>query len=295
MLKHHNEKPATPGRVTILGASGFLGAALCRRLAERGIGTCAPASKELDLAAENAGERLAGLLRKDDALVMLAALTPDRGRDIATLMKNLRMAEAVCAALAKQAVAHVVYISSDAVYPFRSGLVSEETPAEPADLYAAMHRTRELMFQSACGDMPLAVLRSTLLYGPGDTHNSYGPNRFRRIAAETGKITLGGEGEETRDHMFVDDAAMLVADVIAHRSRGLLNLASGQSETFRAVAGQVAAQFGQAVEVQGSPRGMPVTYRSFDITALLTAFPHFKATTLEAGLATAHQDISGSG
>ncbi len=292
MLEHLNEKPAMPERVVVAGASGFLGSALCRRLAGEGAAHIALSSNEVDLAADGAAEKLAGMLREGDALVMLAALTPDRGRDVATLMRNLRMAEQVCAALAERPVAQVVYLSSDAVYSFRSETVSEETPAEPGDLYAAMHRTRELIFQDACKEMPLAVLRPTLLYGEGDTHGSYGPNWFRRQAAETGRISLGGEGEETRDHMFVADAAAVIAEVVRHRSRGLLNLASGRSESFRRVAELVAGAFPREIEIAGSPRQFPITHRRFDVSAMRQAFPDLAATPLEEGLEAAHAEVA---
>jgi len=292
MLKHLNEHPSAPARVVVLGASGFLGKALLAKLAERGIATLAPTRSTLDLAERDAASELERILRPDDTLVMLAALTPDRGKDIATLMNNLAMAETVCRALAHKPVRHCIYVSSDAVYPFRGGLVNEQTAAEPADLYAAMHRTRELMFADACGEISLAILRPTLLYGPGDTHNSYGPNRFRRQAAESGAISLGGEGEETRDHLFVEDAAGILCDVIDHRSEGLLNVASGRSVTFMEIARMVAAQFDTPVEVKGSPRNMPVTHRTFDTTALLAAFPRITLTSLDDGLARAHRDVA---
>ncbi len=77
-------------------------------------------------------------------LVFLAALTPDKGRDSGTLMRNLAMGRAVCEATRGVELAQLVYASSDAVYSFATPSISEETPAIPLDLYGAMHRTREL-------------------------------------------------------------------------------------------------------------------------------------------------------
>ena len=53
--------------------------------------------------------------------------------------------------------------------------------------------------------VPIVVLRPSPLYGVADPHNGYGPNRFSRLAAQGGEITLFGEGEEKRDHVFVED------------------------------------------------------------------------------------------
>src|SRR5206468_9442920 len=107
---------------------------------------------------------------------------------VEAVMRDLRMAEGVARALERVRPDHVVYLSSDAVYPFGSGLVTERSCAQPSDLYGMMHLARELLLGSAVG-APFVVLRPTLVYGTGDPHNSYGPNRFRRIARKDGMIT----------------------------------------------------------------------------------------------------------
>jgi nucleoside-diphosphate-sugar epimerase len=288
MLEHTNPTPRNPGRVVLLGGNGFFGKALAGLLRAAAIETLAPASADLDLCGDQARAGLTGLLRPGDSLVILSALTPDRGRGIPTFMANLRMMENLCAALAQMEPAHVVYFSSDAVYPFGAGLISEASPAAPADLYGAMHRSREFMLAQAPAPN-LCILRPTMVYGSGDTHNSYGPNRFRRQAGREGKIVLGGGGEETRDHLYIGDLAELTFRVLTHRSRGLLNLVTGRSLDFLTVARLVAAQF--PVEVQTTPRTGPVTHRAFDNTALLKAFPGYVFTPLEQGVALAHGDL----
>jgi nucleoside-diphosphate-sugar epimerase len=291
-LEHRQNPPAEPARVVVLGSRGFIGAALVRDLQAAGIPTLAVASADLDLSAPDAAAALTALLRPEDTVVFLSALTPDKGRDIATSMRNLRMGEAVAAALQAQPVAHLVYISSDAVYPFESGLVSEATPAAPTDLYGAMHRTRELMMQQAFKG-PLAVLRPTLVYGAADTHNSYGANRFRRMAQKDGKIVLGGKGEETRDHVLIDDLVAMIREVLRHRSHGTLNLVTGQSVTFDELARLVAGLFSPAAEVVHTPRQSPVTHRHFDSAARRRAFPEFRFTPLADGLRKVHREAIG--
>lgn len=288
MLTHHREAGGALPRIVVVGAGGFVGRALCRLLGEAKLDHLALGSRDIDLTAADGAARLAAQLVPGDAVVMLSALTPDKGRDRATFMRNLAMADAVCGAIEAKAPAHVVYISSDAVYPFESGLVSEQTPAVATDLYSAMHLARETLLRQAAGKAPCAVLRPTMIYGAGDTHNSYGPNRFRRLAAKDGKITLGGAGEETRDHIAVADAAALILRVLQRGSAGLLNLATGRSPSFDEAARMVAGHFSPPAEVIHTPRQSPVTYRRFDVTALHKAFPDFRFTVLEEGLAAAH-------
>src|SRR5450631_4235023 len=118
MLSHQNSQPEKPTRVVVLGAGGVIGKVLLKRLKADAIAVLGLGSMEIDLIELAAAEELQALLRADDAVVFLSALTPDKGRDIATLMRNLRMAEAVAAAVAAVRCKHLVYMSSDAVYPF---------------------------------------------------------------------------------------------------------------------------------------------------------------------------------
>lgn len=289
MLTHNNPAASAPSRVVILGANGFVGQALRRRLEQNKVVVCAVGRGEVDLIAAGAAARLAAELKPDDTVVFLSAVTPDKGRGIEHFLANLQMGSAFCAALEKSLVAHVLYISSDAVYPFRTGLVSEETAAEPVDLYGAMHLSREIMIKQA-SKAPVAILRATLVYGAADTHNSYGPNRLRRMARKDKKMTLFGAGEETRDHIYIDDVTALIEQVIRHRSAGTLNLATGSSISYADLAAKIKDLGASAIEIVPTKRQNPITHRTFDVTAIHRAFPAFRFTPLDEGLAIAHRD-----
>lgn len=285
MLTHLQPAPAKPARVVILGASGFIARALATKLSADQIPCLAVASRQIDLAAPDAGAKLAALLQPGDAVVMTAALTPDKGRDTATLMKNIRMAEQVAAALTVKPFAHLVYLSSDAVYDWRHPLISEVTAPSPTDLYSTMHLAREqVLGAAATTKIPFCILRPCAVYGPGDTHNGYGPNRFARTALAEGKIKLFGAGEETRDHVFIDDVTAIIGLALHHRSTGTLNIVSGCSASFAEVAGLVAELCPRPVVIETLPRGGPVTHRHLDATALLRAFPGHRPTSLAMGL-----------
>ena len=120
----------------------------------------------------------------------------------------------------------------------------------PESLHGVMHLAREIMFRSEIA-APLVTLRPTLIYGAGDPHNGYGPNRFRRLAAKGEPIVLFGKGEERRDHVLIDDVAELAARVIYRRSTGALNVATGVVTGFRDIAEAVVALSGRAVADQG--------------------------------------------
>lgn len=285
MLTHTHLTPQTPARVVILGAGGFIGGAITRRLSQTGVAPLALGRPAFDLLAAGAADQLAEALQPTDTLIFVSARAPVKNP--AMLLENLRMGEAVCAALARQPVAHVVYLSSDAVYKDSTGPIAESSCAEPGSLHGVMHLAREVMLRTAHAG-PLALVRPTLVYGLEDPHNGYGPNRFRRLAAEGKEIVLFGEGEERRDHVAVEDVAELVLRIAQHRSSGIANATSGEVASFRALAEFCAAQFPTRVAIKGSPRSGPMPhngYRPFAPSAALAAFPGFKFTPWRDGLA----------
>ncbi len=281
MLEHLAAAPQSPSRVVVIGA-GFVGATICARLAADRIALLALTRKDIDLLKPDAAKTLQDLLRPDDSVVFVSALAPTRTN--AMLIDNLRMAEAVCTALALQPVQHLVYISSDAVYADDANPVTERSYQHPSSLHGVMHLAREIMMRSTL-KLPIATLRPTLIYGAKDPHNGYGPNRFRRLAAKGEAITLFGEGEEMRDHVLVEDVAAVAVLALRHRSKGALNVATGQSTSFRDVAAVAVALAGSKSEIRGTPRQNPVTHRHFDITESLKAFPEFHYVPLAEGLA----------
>jgi UDP-glucose 4-epimerase len=289
VLEHSSPIRKAPSRVVVIGAGGFVGSAICTRLAADKVPVLALTRNELDLLKPEAAATLQRLLRADDSVVFVSALAPTRNN--AMLIDNLRMAEAVCAALAAQPVGHLVYVSSDAVYSDDANPVTERSCRQPSSLHGVMHLAREIMLRAAL-KLPLAILRPTLIYGAKDPHNGYGPNRFRRLAAKGEAITLFGEGEEKRDHILVDDVAALASAVLHHRSKGVLNIATGRSASFREVAEMVVALSPRPVEIRGTPRQNPITHRHFDITDCLKAFPEFHYVPLRDGLARAAKEVA---
>jgi nucleoside-diphosphate-sugar epimerase len=295
MLEHKNPKPTEPERTVVLGAHGFVGAALMRRLQREGVPALGLARGDIDLLQPDAADKLAAVLRPGDALVAVAAMAPCKNIDM--LIDNMRLTKTIAEALARVPVAHVVNISSDAVYADGPLPLSEGSPAAPTTLHGVMHLAREIALAEAAKATPFATLRPTLIYGASDPHNGYGPNRFRRLAAEGKDIVLFGEGEERRDHVLVDDVAEVIYRVLMYRSSGALNVATGTTYSFRSIAEQVVGLAGGGIAIKGSPRSgaMPHNgYRPFDVSSAKRAFPDFDYTPLPDGLAKVQRDAVGT-
>lgn len=296
-VRHRRLQPEDPARVIVLGATGFVGADLVHGLRAAGVRVLGLGSRDLDLVAPDAAVRLQDVLRPDDAVVFGSALTPDRGDDTRVFMQNLAMAEHVSAAVAKTPCAHLLYVSSDAVYRDSEEVVDEATCASPSTLYGTMHVAREQIVRHALAgpDVPLLVLRPSLLYGPGDTHTAYGPNRFVRSAERDGQITLFGQGEESRDHVWVRDVSRLMCLALRQRSEGVLNVVTGRSLSFREVADAVTGAVGRPVQLEERVRVRPITHRRYDNSATASAFPQFRYTGFTEGFYAAWRERSSRG
>lgn len=291
MFEHLAQGTLVPARVVVMGAGGFLGKAISGRTKQKGVPVLALTSESLNLLDNDASQRLAEILRPDDTLVVISAIAPCK--DNGMLLKDIAMMTAVCSAIEKSMLAHVVYISSDAVYCDQKTPLSESSCAEPASLHGVMHLTREIMLKNSCS-APLAILRPSLIYGATDTHNGYGPNQFRRLGAEGKDIVLFGEGEERRDHVFIDDVAEIARLTVVHKSKGVLNVATGIVASFREVAEIVASHFNPPPAIKTTLRKGPMPhggYRPFDISVCRKAFPEFRYASLKEGIARAHREM----
>jgi nucleoside-diphosphate-sugar epimerase len=247
----------------------------------------------VDLVQPSATASLKRIIEPQDAIVITSALTPERGRDRATFLKNVAMVDHVCSLLTAAPCSQVVYVSSDSVYASHDGSLTEECFCESSDLYALSHIVREKLLAEACvaADIPLAILRPTAIYGATDTHNSYGPNRFLRSALREDKITLFGQGEENRDHVYIDDVTELIELCLRHRSAGILNAASGTALSFLDVARVISASVSRPVVLETAARRVPIVNRRFRISALRSAFPDFQPTPLNAGVRRAIDEL----
>ncbi len=96
----------------------------------------------MDLTAPDAGDKLAALLRLEDSVVAVSAKAPCRNAE--DFLVNAKIIASLVKAFTTQPVAHVVNISSDAVYADEPLPLSETVPAAPGSLHGAMHVAREI-------------------------------------------------------------------------------------------------------------------------------------------------------
>lgn len=224
-------------KILLIGKSGFVSSKLQKVFKEKKIKFQTIGSKDVDLTNIESAHQLESFGRNDTQYIVyfFSALTPDKGKDEFTLIKNLQMISNFFKYFPKNKIFYFIYISSDAVYGNKEK-IDDLTNASPADLYGHMHLLREKIVSSHMESSKICILRPTAIYGKGDTHNSYGPNRFFKSAKETSKISLFGKGLDIRDHLFIEDFCKVLLKLIKKQISGIYPIACEQSYTFFDVA-----------------------------------------------------------
>ncbi len=271
------------GRLIVLGATGFVGSHVAAKAEEKGWDVIALSSSIVDLSGEDSIEALSGIIRNGDTVVHGAAVVPTRNST--EIILNLRMTQHLVEALKNHTLAQLVVVSSDAVYGSASGVTTEESPCTPDSLHGVMSLARE-MICSEVDESNLTLIRPTAIYGIGDTHNSYGPNRFVRQVIETGEITLFGLGEATRDHVAVNDVAEVIVQSIATRQHGVVNIACGKSISFADLAKEVQVSGPNGSRITSTGSEPTPTFRSYDISGLIRRFPNIRMQDTFSGVGT---------
>ncbi|MDA0813087.1 MAG: NAD(P)-dependent oxidoreductase [Verrucomicrobia bacterium] len=268
--------------VVVVGARGFLGSAICHALGERGISVKPFSRLDGDLTDQRTIPYLRDALCAATCVVFCAAITPDRAKDADPITQNVTMFDTFCKALEYSPDIHVVYLSSDSVYALANDVYDEDSLTQPRDDYGRMHLEREQRLER---EFPgrFTVLRLTQVYGPGDSHNAYGPCRFIRQALTDEPIALFGSGEDCRDHIWIGDVCLVIALVVARGPVGRMNVAAGHSPSFMDVAQLALAHF-PAAQIFERERRMPCFKKRFRNARLRTLLEDTRLTDINKGI-----------
>ena len=203
----------------VTGAAGFIGGALCRRLASYGCDTTAtvrhPSEAEtlrsqgckaevLDLASDEAFDRhVEGI----DIVFHLAAMFQETEHGEAMYMKvNDEGALKLCRAAAAAGVERFVHCSTVGVHGDVQELPCRETsPFNPMDLYQRTKLSGELAILAFAGTLPdhgiiVTVNRPAMVYGPGDLRML---KLFKAILQR--RFVMIGSGEVHAHLGFIED------------------------------------------------------------------------------------------
>tara|TARA_Y100000590_G_scaffold413754_1_gene509924 strand:- start:493 stop:1374 length:882 start_codon:yes stop_codon:yes gene_type:complete len=284
MLNHINKDAKNPNRVIILGARGFVSGSVEERLNNLNIKIVSLSHNELDLTALDSYKKLSEIFEPNDTVFFAAAKAPVKNESM--LVENILMSKNVCLSLKETPVKHLIYLSSDAVYADSKEHLTELSSTQPESLHGIMHYCREIMLKQLI-EIPKCFIRPTLIFGAKDPHNGYGPNQFIRLSEKNEDIKLFGNGEELRDHVWIEDVSKIICNVFLHNSIGILNIASGLTFSFKDIAEKINSIFNSYSKIKYIPRNGPMPhdgYRSFNINLIKNSFSDFSFTSFEKAI-----------
>ena len=190
-------------------------------------------------------------------------------------------------------VHRVVFVSSGAVYGDQGAQPLKETAfPNPRSPYAVSKLAAEYYVRTI-GDLwgiESVSLRVFNAYGPGQhlppSHPPVIPN-FLRQAMRGGTLVMHGDGNQTRDYVYVDDVvtALIAAATAPGINQTVINIGSGQETSIRALVRLVTAVTGAKTEIINNPRTSPgVSRMCADISLARERLGYQPRFSLEQGL-----------
>ena len=258
-------------RIVVLGGNSFVASNLIKLLKKEKRKFLLIFKKNIDLTNTNSVKKLSRVLMKNDSLVFISAIAPVKNFQM--LIQNLKMCNNVFQTIKNKKINYLLYVSSDAVYSDSKKLLNEKSRTEPDNLHGFMHLMRENILKLL--NTKLCIVRPTLIYGPDDTHNGYGPNQFIRLAQAKKEISLFGKGEEKRDHIHVNDVGEAIYFLIKKKHTGTVNLVSGKVSSFFKIAKKIKNLYKIKLKYLKRRGPMPHNgYRAFDNSLLKRILPN---------------------
>ncbi len=264
-------------RYLITGAAGFLGSALANRLAREGhfilglddcsTGDPAVLSPEVQFMRGDVNDRpkLWTLLQGVDCVYHLAArvAVPEsvlypREYNLVNVGGTVTLMEA----MRDVGVRRVVFISSGAIYgEQKEQPLQENMTPNPRSPYAVSKLAAEYYVRTI-GELwgiETVCLRVFNAYGPGQhlppVHAPVIPQMLRQ-AQLNGTIVVHGDGNQTRDYVYIDDVvnAMVAASTAPNVNQQIINIGSGRETSVRELVRIVLELTGAHPEVVYNPR-----------------------------------------
>ena len=302
--------------VLVTGGAGFIGSHTARLLLDRGYRVVVldnlysgsrsnvPEGAELVVGDVADRETLARALRGVDHVVHLAAIVSvDEAREDpwSTLRINVLGTLNVLEQSYRHGVGRVVYASSCAVYGEQEVLpITEEAPLRPINIYGASKLSGEALVHAYREEKGLSTvaLRYFNVYGPGMRGGPYAGvvYKFLTAALRGEPLTIHGDGEQTRDFVYVADVARANLAALESDAGGAFNIGTGVSITIKRLAEMVLEVTGsRSPIVHSDPRPGDIRHSRASISRARRLLGWEPLTDLKMGLEKTVEWLHGSG
>lgn len=244
-------------RVVILGSGSFIASEFIKLLKKNKINFLPITKKRINFSKNNSVKKLSHVIKKNDAIVFISAVAPVK--NFKMLIENLNICKNIFTVLIKKKISYLLYVSSDAVYSDSKKPLTENSKTNPDNLHGFMHLMRESILKLL--NTKICIIRPTLVYGPNDPHNGYGPNQFVRLAQSKKSVKIFGKGEERRDHINVKDVGFAIYSLLNKKYVGTVNIVTGQVYSFYQIANKIKKLY--KVKVKYLKRNGPMPHKGY--------------------------------
>jgi GDP-D-mannose 3',5'-epimerase len=312
-------------KILVLGAGGFIGSHLVRKLKSEGHWVRGVDLKYPEFSKTVADEFIIGDLREQevcrsivtndiDEIYQLAAdmggagyiFTGDHDTDIMhnSAIINLNVVEQIV----KKNIKKVFYSSSACMYPAYNQedpdnpLCSEESayPAAPDSEYGWEKLFSERLFLSMMRNygVEVRVARYHNIFGPEGTWaggREKAPAAMCRKVAEAKEgdtIEVWGDGKQTRSFLYINECVEATIKLMNSSFSGPVNIGSEEMVTINQLAEKVIAISGKNLKIKNIPGPVGVRGRNSDNTLIRKELGWNYSQTLTEGLKTSYAWIS---
>lgn len=298
-------------RIVLLGATGFIGTNLTRKLAEdpdneiivvgrnkahfANIGNCAFENVSFLRSDLDVDSNFDKLLEKAHVVYHLLSSTvpttsnkhiPDE------LKSNVLLSANMFEACVHQGVKKVVFLSSGGtVYGKEANCpIVEETPTKPITSYGVQKITIEklLYLYSYLYHLDYRVIRLSNPYGPYQRPNGVlgAVTTFTYKALRGEEIQVYGDGSVVRDFIFIDDAIRGIMNIVSGEApHRVYNLGCGYGTSIKTVLDTIEKALGMELKVNYmESRAVDVPINYLDISRYENAFGKLNPVSLETGV-----------
>jgi GDP-L-fucose synthase len=272
--------PLAGRRVAVTGASGMVGGALVRRLAQQHCEVIPAGRKEADFRRQDQTDAWFKQTRPDAVFVAAATvggILANSTRPGEFLYDNLAIAANIVEAARVSGVKKLLFLGSSCIYPrLAPQPMAEEAlltgPLEPTNQWYAIAKIAGLKLCAAYRrqySCDFISAQPTNLYGPGDTFDLQGSHvipalilkNHRAKQERATSVEIWGSGKPRREFLHVDDLAdALVFLMERYSGESQINVGWGEDFTIAELAKLVAAAVGFTGEFRfdaSKPDGAP--------------------------------------
>ena len=226
------------GKIIIAGGNGFLGKALVKEIINEAEIVLHPNRFEFDLLNKDSIKHYLQQYHAEKIkLVIAAACTPysvTPADQPEKMMENSTMIENLVEVISEYNInpERIIYLSTIDVYKETNETITEDAAKEPETYYGAAKLAAESFLEvyATKKNVPVALLRLSQVYGPGDNSPKFIPSVIASAVKEK-RISLHGDGKLYRDFIYINDVTNIIIHFIktAQPLQGAFNLSTGHS------------------------------------------------------------------